>query len=110
MYGDIKCYLSNASADIPTEQLHQASNMRWSIEQCFQECKSHLGMSHYESRTYQAWHRHMLMVMTAHLFTLELRLHYKKTNNINHAHGQILSCRCHLYTLFACFGCETITL
>jgi len=85
--GDIKYFFSNAPADIPVEQLHRASTMRWSIEQCFQECKSYLGMGHYESRTYQAWHRHMLMVMVAHLFTLELRLHYKKNAFPYHAYG-----------------------
>ena len=85
--GEIKYFFSNAPADIPVEQLHRASTMRWSIEQCFQECKSYLGMSHYESRTYKGWHRHMLMVMAAHLFTLELRLSYKKNFEPYHAYG-----------------------
>ena len=60
--------------------------MRWPIEQCFQECKSYLGMSHYETRTYMAWHRHMLMVMIAHFFTLRLRIVFKKTLYY-HAYG-----------------------
>jgi SRSO17 transposase len=85
--GDIKYFFSNAPAGIPIERLHKASTMRWSIEQCFQECKSYLGMSHYESRTYHAWHRHMLMVMVSHLFTLELRLYYKKNAFSYHAYG-----------------------
>lgn len=76
--GDIKYYLSNAPASTPQETLDRLCTMRWSIEQCFQECKSYLGMAHYETRTYRAWHRHMLMVMIAHLFTLRLRLAYKK--------------------------------
>ena len=77
---DIKYYLCNAPEDTPMETLDWLSTMRWSIEQCFQECKSYLGMSHYETRTYAAWHRHMLMVMIAHLFTLRLRLAYKKNS------------------------------
>jgi len=85
--GEIKYYFSNAPADITAQQLHRASTLRWSIEQCFQECKSYLGMSHYENRTYKGWHRHMLMVMAAHLFTLELRLRYKKNLVPYHAYG-----------------------
>lgn len=77
--GDIKYYLSNSPETTPMETLDRLATLRWSIEQCFQECKSYLGMSHYETRTYTAWHRHMLMVMIAHLFTLLLRLSYKKT-------------------------------
>jgi SRSO17 transposase len=77
--GDVKYYKSNAPLDTPMETLNRLSTMRWSIEQCFQECKSYLGMSHYETRTYDAWNRHMLMVMIAHLFTIRLRLAYKKT-------------------------------
>jgi len=84
--GDIKYYLCNASEDTSLETLDWLSTMRWSIEQCFQECKSYLGMSHYETRTYAAWHRHMLMVMISHLFTLRLRLAYKKTLH-HYAHG-----------------------
>jgi len=84
--GDIKYYLSNSPETTPEETLDHLATLRWSIEQCFQECKSYLGMTHYETRTYIAWHRHMLMVMIAHLFTLRLRLVYKKTL-YHHAYG-----------------------
>lgn len=84
--GDIKYYLSNAPDITPLETLDRLSTLRWSVEQCFQECKSYLGMTHYETRTYRAWQRHMLMVMIAHLFTLRLRLTFKKTL-FHHADG-----------------------
>jgi SRSO17 transposase len=84
--GDIKYFLSNSPETTPMETLDRLATLRWSIEQCFQECKSYLGMTHYETRSYIAWHRHMLMVMIAHLFTLRLRLAYKKTP-YHHAHG-----------------------
>jgi len=92
--GETKYFFSNAPEEIPMEQLHHASTMRWSIEQCFQECKSYLGMAHYESRTYKGWHRHMLMVMIAHLFILELRLLYKKNPVPDHAYGEIVGGCC----------------
>jgi len=90
--GTVKYFVSNASASTDQATLDRLSTMRWSIEQCFQECKSYLGMTHYETRTYPAWHRHMLMVMIAHLFTLKLRLTLKKSLYHN-ADGKI-SDRC----------------
>lgn len=76
--GRIKYAWSNAPVDIPVEQLHRAATLRWPIEQCFEECKSFLGMDNYEARSWPAWHRHMLFVFIAHLFILELRIRFKK--------------------------------
>ena len=76
--GRIKFSLSNAPADIPNQELHRAATLRWPIEQCFEECKSYLGMGHCESRSWKAWHQHMLFVMIAHLFVLEVRQRFKK--------------------------------
>jgi len=77
--GTIKYFVSNAPSDTELAVLDKLATMRWSIEQCFQECKSYLGMTHYETRAYPAWHRHMLLVMIAHLFTIVLRDTLKKT-------------------------------
>lgn len=76
--GQIKFSLSNAQANTPLEQLHKVATMRWPIEQCFEECKSYLGMDHIESRSWNSWNRHMLFVMMAHLFVQELRIRFKK--------------------------------
>ena len=48
--------------------------MRWSIEQCFRECKNNLGMNHCEIRSWEGWHRHILFVFIAHLFIIKLRI------------------------------------
>ena len=77
--GTVKYFLCNAPETTPLSTLDRLSTMRWSIEQCFQECKSYLGMTHYETRTWPGWHRHMLLVMVAHLFTTVLRLLLQKT-------------------------------
>ena len=76
--GTVKYFLCNGPADLEQSVLDRLATMRWSIEQCFQECKSFLGMTHYETRTYGGWLRHMLMVMIAHLFTTILRLLLQK--------------------------------
>jgi SRSO17 transposase len=79
--GKIKYSLSNAPADTPLETLNRVALMRWPIEQCFEECKSDLGMDHYEIRSYLGWHRHMLFVFMAQLFLLEVRMTFKKNSN-----------------------------
>lgn len=85
--GRIKYSLCNAPEDTPIDTLHRVATMRWPIEQCFEECKSHLGMGHYETRSYRAWYRHMLFVMIAHLFTMKLRLTFKKNGCLDDANG-----------------------
>lgn len=76
--GTIKYFVSNAPEDISHSELDKAATLRWPIEQCFEECKSYLGMSHYEGRSYTGWVRHMLFVMAAHLFTTQVRENVKK--------------------------------
>ena len=77
--GDIKYSLSNAPGDIPPEELHGAATLRWPIEQCFEECKSYLGMADFEGRSYNGFLRHLLFVMIAHFFGTYLRIELKKT-------------------------------
>jgi len=85
--GKIKYAFSNAPLDSSLEALNKVATMRWPIEQCFEECKSHLGMGHYETRTWRSWYRHMLFVLIAHLFVTELRLLFKKNTYFNDATG-----------------------
>jgi SRSO17 transposase len=79
--GKCKYSFSNAPTDIPLSELNHAATLRWPIEQCFQECKSFLGMGHYETRSYIGWHRHMLLVMIAHLFVFKVRFYFKKNSS-----------------------------
>ncbi|MDD4730260.1 MAG: IS701 family transposase, partial [Dysgonamonadaceae bacterium] len=74
----IKYSLCNAPTDISRDELDCAATMRWPIEQCFNECKSYLGMDHYESRSWNAWYLHMLLVIVAHFFTIIMRHTFKK--------------------------------
>lgn len=76
--GRVKHAICNAPADTPMETLNQVATMRWPIEQCFEECKSYLGMDHCEARSWNSWHRHMLFVFISHLFLQEIRIKFKK--------------------------------
>jgi len=90
--GTIKYFVSNMPEDTNIPELDRLATARWSIEQCFQECKSYLGMTHYETRSYQAWHRHMQLVMIAQLFVTLLRNLLKKTRKPYNADGSIHYC------------------
>jgi len=74
--GKMKYALCNESPDATAEDLRRPALMRWSIEQCFNECKDYLGMDHYESRSWVGWRRHMLLCLIAHLFIVKLRIEY----------------------------------
>jgi SRSO17 transposase len=74
--GSIKYSISNAPADVPKSTLDAQATKRWPIEQCFEECKDQLGMDHCESRSWNSWHRHMLLVFVAFLFVFLLRLSF----------------------------------
>lgn len=76
--GDIKFFVSNAPETTTEHELDEAATLRWPIEQCFQECKSNLGMEHCEARSYNGLLRHLLFVMIAHFFTTSIRLELKK--------------------------------
>ncbi len=79
--GEIKYMLSNAPEEITFEELIRVSQMRWTIEQLFQEGKSFLGLDEYEMRSYPGWHRHMALVNVTMHFLLKVRLEFglKKT-------------------------------
>ena len=77
--GDTKFFLTNAPENTAAHELHEAATLRWPIEQCFEECKSHLGMADFEGRSYNGFLRHLLFVMIAHFFGTALRLTLKKT-------------------------------
>ncbi|UCE07779.1 MAG: IS701 family transposase [bacterium] len=78
-----KYFVSNAPENISFDEMCRVCTMRWPIEQCFQEGKSYLGMSHYEHRSWEAWHRHMTFVFIAQLFLTRIRIKYKKNSCVN---------------------------
>jgi SRSO17 transposase len=76
--GDTRYFLTNAPASMPAHELHDAATLRWPIEQCFEECKSCLGLAHFEGRSYNGFLRHILFVMIAHFFATSLSIELKK--------------------------------
>jgi hypothetical protein len=83
--GAIKYALCNARADADKNEIRKPALMRWSIEQCFKECKDYLGMGHYESRSWDAWRRHILLTIIAHIFIIKLRMEFSSKPNTPNA-------------------------
>ena len=76
-------FISNAPISSRLEKFVWLSGLRWSIEQCFEETKTELGMDQYEVRKFPGWHHHILTCMLAHYFLwhLKIRLGKKSTGH-----------------------------
>ncbi len=70
----LKIYRCNAPADTPLETLARLTSMRWPVELTNEECKTELGMDHYEVRSWTGWHHHLTMTMLSHHFLVKLRV------------------------------------
>jgi len=75
---ETKFYLSNAPADCSKQELTRLTGMRWPVETALEEAKGEVGLDHFETRTWQGWHHHMLQSFLAHLFLIRLRLLFQK--------------------------------
>jgi hypothetical protein len=49
-------------------ELVGVAGARWPIEECFGSSKNEVGLDNYQVRTWDAWHRHITLVMLAHTF------------------------------------------
>jgi SRSO17 transposase len=78
--GTIKYCLSNAPEKTTLIRLLQMQGQRFWIERAFQDAKSHVGMSQYQARQWQSWHRHMALVMLTMQFMLQARLNHVQTH------------------------------
>ncbi|WP_326640806.1 transposase [Nonomuraea fuscirosea] len=67
-------WLSTLPAGIGLRVLVRLAKIRWRIEHDYRELKTGLGLTHFEGRSWNGWHRHVTLVSAAHLFLNELRL------------------------------------
>ena len=75
---ELKYYISNADADTPLSTLALVACTRCRVEEFLEDCKSYLGMTQYETRSWVGWHHHMTLVGLAHLFVTLVRRRLKK--------------------------------
>ena len=75
-------FMSNAPVSTRLSTFVWLSGIRWSIEQCFEETKTELGMDHYEVRKYTGWNHHILTCMLAHFFLWHLKIRLGKKSTV----------------------------
>ncbi|MEV4846739.1 IS701 family transposase [Micromonospora matsumotoense] len=65
---DLAYYLCFGPTGTPDEDLIRVAGTRWAIEECFQTAKTEVGLDHYQVRRYDAWYRHITLVLCAHAY------------------------------------------
>jgi SRSO17 transposase len=75
---EFRYYVSNAGAETLLSTLALVACTRCRVEEFFEDCKSYLGMTQYETRSYVGWHHHMTLVGLAHLFVTLARKRLQK--------------------------------
>jgi len=56
---ELRAYVCFAPDDTPIEKLVQIAGTRWTVERCFAESKSEVGLDQYEVRSYSGWYKHI---------------------------------------------------
>jgi SRSO17 transposase len=84
---ELKVYFSNAPTTCPRSEFIRVSGMRWPVETALEDGKGEVGMDHYETRTWLAWHRHMAHTALAHLFLVGLCVQWQKKSRLDRAPG-----------------------
>lgn len=71
---DLAYYLVFAPRAMTTlAQVVAVAGMRWQIEVSFEVAKGECGLGDYEVRSWDAWHRHITLVLLAHAFLVVMR-------------------------------------
>jgi SRSO17 transposase len=78
-------FISNAPLSTRLDTLVWLSGLRWSIEQCFEETKTELGMDQYKVRKFPGWHHHILTCMLSHYFLWHLKIRLGKKSTSHYA-------------------------
>lgn len=67
-------WLCNLHEDTDPRELAELARMRWTIELDYKQLKGHLGLNHFEGRSWAGWHKHCTLVTVAHAWLTEQRL------------------------------------
>lgn len=78
--GEIKHSLCNAAENTSLKKLAKMQSSRYWVERAFQDAKENCGMDEYMIRSWNAFHRHMIMVMLAMLTLISYQMKFRKLN------------------------------
>jgi SRSO17 transposase len=66
-------YHAYGPATTSLAELAHVAGTRWNIEICLEQAKGELGLDQYEVRHWQAWYRHITLVLVAYAYLVILR-------------------------------------
>jgi hypothetical protein len=98
---ELKFYVSNADAATPLSTLALVACTRCRVEEFLEDCKSYLGMTQYETRSWVGWHHHMTLVGLAHLFVTLVRKRLQK-RFIRRRRAPVLKASGHADPIWSC--------
>ena len=58
---EIKYFVTNAPPSVRVEEIIRVAFTRWTVERCFEDAKTELGLSHFEVRNWTSLMRHLLL-------------------------------------------------
>ena len=56
---ELRAYICFAPVETPIKELVEIAGRRWTVETCFKESKSQVGLDQYEVRSYDGWYKHI---------------------------------------------------
>jgi SRSO17 transposase len=62
---ELRAYLCFSPLDTPKQKLAEVAGKRWTVETCFKESKSEVGLDQYEVRSYNGWYKHVTFACLA---------------------------------------------
>jgi len=64
--GDLQAYVCFAPKEVSFQKLVWVAGVRWTVECCFAESKSLVGLDEYEVQSYFGWYKHITFACLAH--------------------------------------------
>ena len=71
--GELAFYACFGPAGTSLAELVRVAGSRWAVEECFQAAKDQVGLDHYQVRRWDAWYRHVTLVLVAMGFLAAVR-------------------------------------
>jgi len=65
--GELRAYVCFAPKEISVLKLVEVAGTRWTVERCFAESKSKVGLDQYEVQSYGGWYKHITFACLAHV-------------------------------------------
>ena len=65
---EMRAYICFAPVNTAKQRLVEVAGCRWTVETCFKESKSEVGLDQYEVRSYDGWYKHITLACIALAF------------------------------------------